>query len=131
MKKTSVYIFAGHFKDREEACSYSESQWEPEPDQSVSDEEYSEWEDRNPTHKLKKNISSYLDEDFIETVEVDYQYLSNFNLGEENIAKVKVLANEANYFVLVFNDALDGFKLESQPESNSILTYCGHYECTL
>ncbi len=34
-----LHVFAGTFASREEACLYTEEQWEPEPDDSVSDEE--------------------------------------------------------------------------------------------
>ena len=67
MTRTSVYIFAGSFENIEEACLCSEPQREPEQDDSVSDEEYIEWEERNPTRKFKNNVNSYLDENFIET----------------------------------------------------------------
>ncbi|WP_086932930.1 hypothetical protein [Agarilytica rhodophyticola] len=79
MHKAQVYVFSGKFQDRGEACLYSEPQWESEPDNSASDEEYNAWEDRNPTHKLKSNIDSYLDEDFIETVAMDIEYLLSIN----------------------------------------------------
>lgn len=59
MTQTKVYIFSGTFSDVEEACLYSQPQWEPEPDETVSDKEYSDWQVRNPVHRLKENINSY------------------------------------------------------------------------
>lgn len=124
-----VFVFAGEFKSREDACLYSEPQWEPEPDESVSDEEYMEWEERNPVHGLKDNINTHLDSDYIETVDLNYGYLSSLNVKDEDINKLRetILPN-FNYMVLVFEDALGGFELDATPCSNRFLKYCGRYE---
>ncbi len=131
MNKTSVYIFSGKFDSVQEACLYSQSQWEPEPDDSVSDKEYAEWEDRNPIHKLKENINSYLDEDFIETIDIDFHYLENIHLQESDVENVKALSKEANIFILVYEQALGGFELKKKPVSSKELVYCGQYDCVL
>ncbi|MES9990928.1 MAG: hypothetical protein ABW098_03180 [Candidatus Thiodiazotropha sp.] len=124
-----IYTFAGEFKDRAEACLYSEPQWEPEPDESVSDEEYRAWEDRNPTHRLNENLDAYLDSDFIETVDLNYDYLASLNISDEDIDKIrKIVSPNFNYMVLVFEDALGGFELNSPPTSTEFLKYCGTYE---
>ena len=69
MAKT-LHVFSGTFGSREEACSYSEKQWEkPEPDDSWSDEEYAAWEDRNPTWLIFRDLNVVrMDPDFIETI---------------------------------------------------------------
>ena len=124
-----IYVFAGEFKDRTEACVYSEPQWEPEPDDSVSDEEYLAWENRNPVHKLKDNLDTYLDSDFIETVTLDYDYLSSLNISYKDIEKIReTISPKFNYMVLVFEDALGGLELNSSPTSTEFLHYCGRYE---
>ena len=131
MTKTSVYIFAGGFQNTDKACLYSEPQWEPEPD-DTDDVVYEAWEDNNPSHSLKQNIDSYLDPDFIETVELDCEYLSSLKILSEDIERIRYLLNEKdNIFVLVFEDALGGFDLKSEPITNSVLTYCGNYNCEL
>lgn len=131
MEGTSVYVFSGRFKSIDEACLYSQAQWEPEPNELVSDEEYSEWEERNPTHELRKNIPGYLDEDFIETVAMSFNYLSDIGMNESDIAKVLNKANGSNILVLVYEKALGGFNLKYEPVSNSNFFYCGHYKCKL
>ncbi len=40
--------------------------WEPEPDDSVSDEEYDAWERRNPRWCFCEDIGLKLDQDFVE-----------------------------------------------------------------
>jgi hypothetical protein len=131
MTKTSVYIFAGCFQNRDQACLYSEPQWEPKPDDDV-DEINEAWEDNNPRHSLKQNIDAYLDSDFIETVDLDYEYLNSFQISSTDIESIQNLLNDkVNIFVLVFEAALDGFDLENQPITNSVLTYCGNYNCEL
>ena len=131
MTQTKVYIFSGKFKNLDEACLYSEPQWAPEPDASASDQEYREWEDNNPEHKLKNNIGAYLDEDYIETIEVDYHYLTSLNISDDAIARIKSSAKQDNILVLVYEPALGGFALENEPASNTVLNYCGVYSCIL
>ena len=131
MRATKVYIFAGEFDSIKNACVYSQKQWEPEPHDSVSDEEYEKWEKHNPTHSLKKNISSYLDEDFIETIHLDYDYLKGIELSESDLNEVKNKTKGDNVFVLVFEDALGEFELNSEPKSTPELNYCGVYSCVL
>jgi hypothetical protein len=126
-----IYIFAGEFKDRADACLYSEPQWEPEPNNSVPDEEYMAWEDRNPVHRLEENVGTYLDSDFIETVDLNYDYLSSLNISDEDIRKIsKTIKPEYNYFVLVFEDALGDRELKNPPVSNETLKYCGQFDFT-
>lgn len=131
MRGSKVFVFCGKFKNRAEACSYSEPQWEPEPAGSTSDEEYERWEERNPIKKLQRNIDSYLDEDFIETVELDFGYLSSINISDTDLAKIKTQVNEENFLVLVYKQALGGFRLEKEPVSTDQLKYCGHFGCTV
>ncbi len=131
MTQNTVYIFSGSFKNIHEASLYSVPQWQPEPDESVSDEEYLEWEERNPTHKLQDHIDSSLDEDFIETVKVDYSYLDCLSISNECQAKIKRVTKNDTFWVLVFENALSDFKLKQKPTSNSVLHYCGEYTCGL
>ena len=137
-KKTKVYVFSGKFESREHACLYSEPQWEPEPDESVSDEEYEAWEDRNPTHQLEQNLDSYLlDEDAIETIDDmeclnRYDYLCGMLTDKSDINSIKDKSTgDSNILVLVFEDALGGFGLKSDPVSTDELIYCGSYQCEI
>jgi len=131
MQVKFVYVFSGRFENIEAACLYSQPQWEPEPDESASDEEYVAWEDRNPSHELLKNIDSYLDEDFIETVDFDLNYLSIIGVSASDIDHIKENSGGANVLVLVYEQALGGFPLKETPVSNSSLTYCGQYQCKI
>jgi len=130
-----VYVFSGKFSSRDEACKYSQPQWLPEPDESASDEEYEEWEDNNPSCQLKRNIDSYLDEDFIETIESSdsmerHSYLSAMLKDSSNIEIIQAAEPEdANIFVLIFEDALGGFELKAEPVSTKELSYCGCFDC--
>ena len=131
----TVFVFSGQFASIEEACLYSEPQWEPEPDENASDEAYAAWEDRNPTHQLKRNINHYLDNDFIETIgdisEMSrHQYLRSMLKNKSDIDEIKAVepAN-SSIFVLVFREAFDGFELKEPPISTEELTYCGEYAC--
>jgi hypothetical protein len=125
-----LHVFAGSFASREDACLYTEAQWEPEPDDSVSDEEYTAWEDRNPTWCFQDGLGDdvYLDSDFIETIDGDnrYEYLAGYLVNSGDLDAVRLAAGDANILLLVFPDALGGF--DAQLKSTSKLTYCGAFD---
>ena len=137
MTHTRVHIFSGEFANREAACEYSEAQWEPEPDESVSAEEYREWEDRNPTWQMKSDLGGlYLDSDFIETIGIDdgdwYRYLSQYLTEPDAAARVLGgIDPRANFLVLIFEEALGDYPLKSPLKSTAKLAYCGEHACQL
>jgi hypothetical protein len=128
-----VHVFVGSFESREAACLYTEAQWEAEPPESVSDEEYEEWEDRNPNWPLREDLGGlYLNCDFIETIADDdrYDYLGRYLTESGAIDRVrKAAGTEPNILVLIFSGALGGFPavLKSTPR----LLYCGEFACKL
>jgi hypothetical protein len=127
-----VHVFAGCFADGDAARRYSEEHWESEPDESVSDEVYRAWEDRNPAWRLKEDLGIYLDGDFIETITDDdrYDYLNTMLTDPLALARIKATVNDAaNTLVLIFSEAFGGFpaSLRSTPR----LTYCGSFACDL
>jgi hypothetical protein len=128
-----VHVLAGHFATERDAVNYSEEQWEPEPDQSVSDEECSAWEDRNPHWALRDELGvDFLDHDFIETISGPrrYHYLNKMLVDPDAIGRIKSIAGEtANTLVLVFDGAFGGFEYELQMPQTMV--YCGEYECDL
>lgn len=136
-KESTVFVFSGQFSSRAEACLYSEPQWEPEPDENATNEDYAAWEDRNPTHQLKRNINHYLDHDFIETIDdmnemSRHQYLEALLKHKNDIETIKAVEPHAsNILVLVFREAFDGLDLNVPPTSTEELTYCGEYLCFL
>lgn len=127
--KTSVHVFAGNFESRSAACLYSEEQWEPEPDDSVSNDEYAAWEERNPSWPLSDDLGVDLDPDFIETVrcEGDYDYLATMLQSKSDLEQIIESApDDTNTLVLIFRDALHdpkAVRLTSTPR----LIYCGEF----
>lgn len=128
-----VHVFVGVFASREDACAYTESQWEPEPDDSVSDEEYQAWEDRNPSWQMKADLGNpYLDSDFIETIDGPdrLNYLAKLLTEPEAIGRVRAIVGlDHNVIVLIFSEALGGFAAEMK--STPLLKYCGQFQCQL
>jgi hypothetical protein len=123
-----LHVFAGAFPSRDEACVHSEPQWEPEPDDSVSEEEYSAWEDRNPVWGLRDDLGIGLDSDFIETIDGDqrYDYLAGYLVDDADLDAVRAAAGDSNILVLIFPDALHDRK--ARLKSTSRLTYCGAFD---
>ena len=121
-----LHIFTGTFASRDEACLYSEAQWEPEPDDSVSDEEYAAWEDRNPAWGLRDELGIGLDSDFIETIAGWSQYVAGYLVNPADMDTIRTKAGDANIAVLIFPDALRD--RNSTLKSTSKLTYCGAFD---
>lgn len=127
--KSQFHVFAGNFASREDACLYTEAQWEPEPDDSVSDEEYAAWEVRNPLWGFRNDLGNiYLDSDFIETIDGPdrFKYLEQYLVKGDDVARIRNEAPDANILVLVFPEALGG--CDSQLDSTARLIYCGAFE---
>lgn len=128
----SVHVFVGRFSSSDEARAYTEQQWEPEPDDSVSDEEYEDWEDRNPTWKLRDDLAPlYLSPDFIETItsEDRYDYLGKLLNDPAAAAHLQAVAGDANTLVLVFSGAFAEFP--PVVKSTPALKYLGEFPCDL
>ena len=131
MTKTTVHVFLGNFNSIEEALNYTEAQWEPEPDDSASDQEYSDWEERNPVWPMKKDLTVYLDSDFIETIDNEdrYEYLEKMLVDKKDINKIKNTNLDSKILVLIFKEALGGFSVKLR--STQFLHYCGEFDCLL
>jgi hypothetical protein len=129
----AVHVLAGRFESREEAVAYTEPQWEPEPGDDVSDEQYAEWENRNPTWALCTDLGiAYLDSDFIETIDgpSSYSYLEGMLVDGAQIQSIRERAPaDANILVLIFHPALGGFP--ARVASTPRLVYCGEWLCSL
>jgi hypothetical protein len=128
----SVHVFVGRFANRDEACAYTEEQWEPEPDDSVSDEEYEAWEDRNPSWKLCEDLAPpYLTPDFIETITRGdrYDYLARLLVDPAAARRIEAAAGDANTLVLIFSGAFAEFP--TVVTSTPVLMYLGEFRCDL
>ncbi len=134
MRTDDVHVFISCFRREDEALAYSQAQWEPEPGEDASDEDYKAWEDSNPSWLMRKELGEpYLDSDFIEIVwgtgdgepGVRWDYLASV-IGSANTSVCQRLApSEATTLILIFGQALGGFPFafSSTPE----MTYCGAF----
>jgi len=126
----TLHIYSGTFGSRENACQYSERQWEkPEPDDSWSDEEYSAWENRNPAWLLRRDLAvAFLDSDFIETIfgAEMIEYLDSQLTSDADRQKLRTeIPQQADTLVLIMSVALNGQKVSLS--STSPLQYHGEY----
>ena len=128
-KTSKLHVFVGKFTSREDACQHTEEQWEPEPDDSATDEEYAAWEDRNPIWPPSDELGFWLDHDYIETIDGDdrYDYLNSYLTNPDDLARVHDALPGANILVLVFPDAVSEGK-PAQMKSTSRLRYCGTFQ---
>jgi len=129
MPKT-LHVFSGAFGSRENACRYSEEQWEkPAPNDSWSEEAYSAWEDRNPTWLLDQDLTvDYLTPDFVETIfgPDKIEYLERQLANEADRRKLRAqISEQDDTLVLIFSPAFDG--KEARLSSTPKLKYHGEY----
>ena len=127
-KLGQLHVFVGSFPSRDDACQYAEEQWEPEPGDDASDEEYAAWEDRNPTWALRDELGVELDGDFIETIDGKrrYEYLRGFLVNPSDLESVRNATDDANILVLIFPDAFQAPNADFH--STSRMTYCGAFD---
>ncbi|AWH74940.1 hypothetical protein DCS32_12425 [Dokdonia sp. Dokd-P16] len=125
-----VHVFLGEFETRKDATSYTESYWETEPNEAVSDRDYEIWENSNPKWKMKSDLNCYLDGDFIETItEGDkFEYLCGMIQNPKNVRHLKSELDK-KALILIFEKAIDSNK--SKLKSTEILEYKGVFESTL
>ncbi|EWH09373.1 hypothetical protein KLA_17294 [Cellulophaga geojensis KL-A] len=125
-----VHVFLGEFNSRKEATSYTESYWEPEPDETASDEEYALWENNNPKWKMESDLKCYLDGDFIETItdENKFEYLCGMIENSEDIKHLKTEL-KGKELILIFEKAINSENAELK--STDRIEYKGVYESTL
>ena len=123
-----LHVFAGSFASRDVACLYTEQQWEPEPDESATDDEYAAWENRNLTWGLREDLQIGLDSDFIETIDGDnrYEYLGGYLVNDGDLDSIRKSADDSNILVLMFPDAFHNPK--DQLTSTSRMIYCGSFD---
>lgn len=124
----NVHVFIGEFKNRHEAISYSQMYWDPEPDDSVSDEEYSEWENNNPKWRLRDDLGVQLESAFIETITDDaLKYLSAILDSDVLVTKIKPTIKDSKpTLVLIYDKALpDG---NTRLNNTTKLNYYGKHK---
>ena len=126
----NVHVFSGIFESRGEALLYSEGQWEPEPSIDASELEFDTWEARNPMWQLKRELDVYLNADFVGTIHGVhlFSYLAELLVDATEVDAIRTSAAlEANTMILIFDQALRGFRVRLS--STSRLDYLGEYRC--
>ena len=127
----TIHVFSGYFSSKKEATSYSEQQWEePAPDETWTEEAYTEWENRNPIWALDDDLGvDYMDSDFIETIRGDdrLDYLKTQitdNNARSNL--LEMISDKDNTLILIMSTAFDGKQVSLSPTSK--LNYHGEYK---
>ena len=130
MTETNVHIFIGEFENRDDAISYTQGRWEPEPDESATDEEYSKWEERNPIWKMRDDLNCHLDSDFIETItdEIKLKYFSSLVKNDSLASQYsKLLNSEKSALILIFDLALHESEKDIEMKSTENMEYIGKF----
>jgi hypothetical protein len=129
-----IHIFCGFFANGKEADEFISQQWLPEP-QGVSDAEYANWENNNPTWALEKDLEFFMDSDFVETA-YDVPYIQTLIESESEKEKfLKSIPTEGSpAFIIVSKDGIWGDRRNPKdrnnirpPEDTEKLIYLGRY----
>ena len=129
-----LHIFCGFFDNDAEADEYIYEQWVPEP-QGVTDDEYANWENNNPTWQLEKDLEFFMDSDFVEHA-YDPSYIENLIQSEsEKEEFLNSIPTECKpVFIVVIKDGIWGDRRNPKentnirsPENNEKLKYLGRY----
>lgn len=134
MTKTNVHIFVGEFENREDATCYTQGKWEPEPDDSATDEEYNEWEERNPIWQMRDDLNCYLDSDFIETItdEFKLEYFNGLVKNESTTSQYsELLSSQKSALILIFDLALHESEKNIEMKSTDRMKYIGKYSTVI
>jgi hypothetical protein len=111
----TFHVFSGTFGSREEACRYTEQQWEEDSD--------------DPTWELRGDLPvPYLSPDFIETIfgQEKMEYLESQLAREADFGGLEAeIPADADTLVLIMSPAFDGKKV--QLSSIPKLRYHGEY----
>ena len=110
---------------------YALPHWEPEPPEEASDEEYDQWQERNPVWGLRTDLGCYLDEDFVEYFDDSDRdmmaYVESQLANPGDIEAIRAALPEVREIVLVFSEALDGSP--ATMKSTSGADYAGEFAC--
>jgi hypothetical protein len=129
-----LHIFCGFFDNGTAADEYISQQWIPEP-QGVTDEEYANWENNNPTWQLEKDLEFFMDPDFVEPA-YDTSYIQTMIQSESEKEKfLNSIPSEGRpVFIIVSKDGIWGDRRNPKdrtnirsPENTEKLKYLGRY----
>lgn len=131
------HLFGANFESEEHAQLYIFEQWEAEPPATASDDEYSAWEERNPTWRLADDLEFHMDSDFVEYPGGIEGVLSQMRCPAER-AQVIAKGSAFTHFIMIGSNPsaiwCDRRSLCDQvepvtrlPESTATITYLGKY----
>lgn len=133
----AFHLFAAHFPSQAEAERFAFEQWEPEPAADASDAEFSAWEARNPSWRLRQELGYYMDADFVELIGKDDcpQYLDSLirSDAEQQRLRSRIKAHYS-HFIIVGSESIDGDQRsvasgpnQRPPQSTPTLDYLGEF----
>jgi WD40 repeat protein len=131
----TIHVFGIKPGSKGEEVGYAYPQWEPEPGDEATDEEYEAWEDRNPIWGLRDDLGCYLDCDFVEHQSSEglasfgyadvWAYLATQIKRADDVEKIKEKLKDCRELVLIFDSALGGFEATMRDTDGA--WYAGEY----
>ncbi|MGR4043345.1 hypothetical protein [Pseudomonas sp. 910_21] len=131
------YLFAARFPNQAEAELFAFEQWEPEPAADVSAAEFSAWEARNPSWRLKQELGYYMDADFVELIDSEDgpQYLESLIHSDAEQQRLRSrIKGHYSHFIVVGSESIHGDQQSAAsgpnqrtPQSTPTLDYLGEF----
>lgn len=133
----AFHLFAARFSNQAEAELFTFEQWEPEPAADASAAEFSAWEARNPSWRLKQELGYYMDADFVELIEREDgpQYLQSLIRSDAEKQQLRTRINPGySHYILIASDSIHGDRQSDapgpnprKPENTATLDYLGEF----
>lgn len=133
----AFHLFAARFPDQTEAELFAFEQWEPAPAADASDAEFSAWEARNPSWRLKQELGDYMDSDFVELIgsEGSAHYLESLIRSDSEQQRLRLQIKACySHFILVASESIHGDPRSAAsgphqrvPHSTPTLDYLGEF----
>lgn len=133
----AFHLFAARFPNQAEAELFTFEQWEPEPAADACAAEFSAWEARNPSWRLKQELGYYMDSDFVELIDREDgpQYLESLVRSDTGKQQLRMCIDPGySHYILIGSDSIHGERQSDapgphrrQPTSTATLDYLGEF----
>lgn len=133
----AFHLFAAHFPSQAEAERFAFEQWEPEPAADASDAQFSAWEARNPSWRLRQELGYYMDADFVELIDSadGPQYLESLIRSDAEKQQLRTRIDPGySHYILIGSDSIHGDRQsdapgpnQRPPQSTPTLDYLGEF----
>ncbi|MCE4053078.1 hypothetical protein [Pseudomonas sp. Au-Pse12] len=133
----AFHLFAARFANQAEAELFAFEQWEAEPAADASAAEFSAWEARNPSWRLKQELGYSMDADFVELIDREDgpPYLESMIRSDAEKQQLRTRIDPGySHYIVVGSESIHGDRQSDAPGPNqrkptntATLVYLGEF----